>query len=187
MYRAQCTQLSCETERNVKTMSTAAKHLKENIPVSDLGPDSVTQITTELRKLLADVFALYLKTKNFHWHVSGVHFRDFHLLLDEQAGQILAMTDEIAERARKLGGSTLHSIGEIGRYQRIRDNNDEQMPARGMIAELYSDNQGLIRYLRAAHQICEQHHDVATNSLIEGWIDETERRTWFLSQILQEP
>lgn len=168
-------------------MSTAAKHLKEALPVSDLGPESVAQITTELRRLLADVFALYLKTKNFHWHVSGVHFRDFHLLLDEQAAQILAMTDEIAERARKIGGNTLHSIGEVAKYQRIRDNNDEKIAARDMVAELFSDNRELTRHLRAAHQICEQHHDVATNSLIEAWIDESERRTWFLSQILQEP
>lgn len=161
--------------------------MKESAPISDLGPDSVAQITPELRKLLADVFALYLKTKNFHWHVAGVHFRDFHLLLDEQATQILAMTDAIAERARKLGGTTLHSVGEIAKYQRIRDNNEERVPARNMLAELCADNQALTRHLRAAHQICEEHHDVATNSLIEAWIDETERRAWFLSQILQEP
>ncbi|MFP5230296.1 MAG: Dps family protein [Acidobacteriota bacterium] len=161
--------------------------MKEPIPISDLGPDSVAQITPELRKLLADVFALYIKTKNFHWHVAGVHFRDFHLLLDEQATQLLAMTDEIAERARKLGGTTLHSVGEIAKYQRIRDNNDQQVAARNMLAELCTDNQELTRHLRTAHQICEQYHDVATNSLIEAWIDETERRTWFLLQILQEP
>lgn len=168
-------------------MSTVTKHPKEMVPVSDLGPDSVAQITTELRRLLADVFTLYLKTKNFHWHINGVHFRDFHLLLDEQAAQLFGMTDALAERARKLGGTTLHSVSEIVRYQRIRDNNHEQLTSRSMMAELFSDNRELTRYLRAAHQICEQHHDVATNSMIEAWIDETERRSWFLSQILQEP
>lgn len=168
-------------------MTTTARHAKEVALVSDLGPDSTAQIIPELRKLLADVFALYLKTKNFHWHVGGIHFRDVHLLLDEQAAQILSMTDEIAERARKLGGTTLHSIGEVARHQRIRDNNDEHLPAKNMIAELCADNQALTRYLRTAHQICEQHHDVATNSKIEVWIDETERRTWFLTQMLQEP
>jgi starvation-inducible DNA-binding protein len=174
------------SERKEKVMSTVTKHLKETALVSDLGPEPVLQITAELRKLLADTFALYFKAKNFHWHIGGPHFRDLHLLLDEQAAQILAMTDEIAERARKLGGTTLHSIGEIARYQRIRDNNDEHLTAKQMLAELRGDNQALIRFLRAAHQICEQHHDVGTNSLIEPWIDEAERRSWFLSQNLQE-
>lgn len=167
-------------------MSTVSKHTKETVVISDLGPDSVVQITAELRKLLADTFALYLKTKNFHWHIGGPHFRDLHLLLDEQAGQLLAMTDEIAERARKLGGTTLHSIGEIASHQRIRDNNDEQITAKHMLEELRMDNQALVRYLRTAHQICEQNHDVATNSLVEPWIDETERRIWFLSQSVLE-
>lgn len=167
-------------------MSTVTKSAKETAVISDLGQESVVQITAELRKLLADTFALYLKTKNFHWHIGGPHFRDLHLLLDEQAVQLLAMTDEIAERARKLGGTTLHSIGEIARYQRIRDNNDDQVTAERMLEELRGDNQSLVRFLRTAHQICEQQHDVATNSLIEPWVDETERRIWFLSQSIQE-
>ena len=165
-------------------MDHPAKAVREATLTSDLGPDSVAQITVELRKLLADTFALYFKTKSFHWHISGAHFRDYHLLLDEQAGQLLAMTDEIAERARKLGGTTLHSVGEVAHNQRIRDNNDQLISTKNMLAELRADNQALTRFLRTAHQICEQHHDVATNSMIETWIDETERRTWFLSQIV---
>jgi starvation-inducible DNA-binding protein len=150
---------------------------------SDLGRDAVQAITKELRPLLADVFALYLKTKNFHWHMSGRNFRDYHLLLDEQATQIYGMTDDIAERARKLGGSTLHSISDITKHQRLKDNNAETVTPREMIAELRADNQQLTRHLRSAHEICEEHNDVATTSLIEVWIDETERRTWFLREI----
>jgi starvation-inducible DNA-binding protein len=163
-------------------MNHPSKSVKEATLISDLGPDSVAHITLELRKLLADVFALYLKTKNFHWHIAGPHFRDYHLLLDEHAAQILAMSDEIAERSRKLGGTTLHSIGEISQNQRIRDNNDHSVSAKNMLTELRADNQALLRFLRTAHQVCEQHHDVATNSMIEPWIDQTERRIWFLSQ-----
>lgn len=165
-------------------MNHPAKTAKETSLISDLGPDSVAHITLELRKLLADVFALYFKTKNFHWHIAGAHFRDYHLLLDEQAAQILAMTDDIAERARKLGGASLHSIGEVTHNQRIHDNNDQLVSTKNMLAELRTDNQSLLRFLRTAHQVCEQHHDVATNSMIEPWIDQTERRIWFLSQIV---
>ena len=153
---------------------------------SDLGTDAVVEISGALRKLLADVFTLYLKTKNFHWHMSGRHFRDYHLLLDEQATQIFAMTDDVAERARKLGGTTIRSISDISRHQRLKDNNAEFVAPREMIAELRRDNQQLTRELRSAHELCERRDDVATASLIENWIDETERRTWFLSEVLNE-
>jgi starvation-inducible DNA-binding protein len=126
------------------------------------------------------VFALYVKTKNFHWHMSGPHFRDYHLLLDEQAAQVFAMTDDIAERARKIGGTTLRSVGDIGRHQRLHDNDEDFVTPDDILAELCSDNQQLARSLRAAHAVCDEHNDVATASLIEVWIDQTERRTWFL-------
>ena len=151
-------------------------------PITDLGHTEVTEICDALRPLLADVFALYMKTKNFHWHIGGRHFRDYHLLLDEQAAQVFAMTDEIAERARKLGGATLRSIGDIARHQRLRDNDAESVGALDMLCELRDDNRQLARYLRAAHELCDTHNDVATASLIEAWIDETERRTWFLRE-----
>ena len=153
---------------------------------TDLSGDAVVEISGELRKLLADVFALYLKTKNFHWHMSGRHFRDYHLLLDEHGEQIFAMTDDIAERARKLGGTTLHSISDISKHQRLKDNNAEGVAPEDMLSELRADNQGLTRNLRSAHELCDKHNDVATASLIENWIDETERRTWFLSEIVNE-
>jgi starvation-inducible DNA-binding protein len=139
-----------------------------------------------LRPLLADVFALYLKTKNFHWHISGPHFRDYHLLLDEQASQIFAMTDDIAERARKRGGTTIHSIGEITRLQRIKDNDANRVSAEAMLVELREDNRHLADTLGAAHELCDREGDVATASLIENWIDETERRVWFLHETLGE-
>ena len=139
-----------------------------------------------LRSLLADVFALYVKTKNFHWHIAGPHFRDYHLLLDEQAAQVFAMTDEIAERARKLGGTTMHSIGEIARRQRITDNDANRVPAESMLAELREDNRQLADALRSSHELCDREGDVATASLIENWIDETERRVWFLHETLGE-
>ncbi|MGD0436818.1 MAG: DNA starvation/stationary phase protection protein [Bryobacteraceae bacterium] len=144
--------------------------------------DAVVEISAVLREMLADVFALYLKTKNFHWHMSGPHFRDYHLLLDEQAEQIFDMTDDIAERARKLGGATIRSIGDIARHQRLKDNNEEFVAPTAMLAELGADNDHLLRSLRAVHEICEGYKDVATASLIENWIDETERRIWFLSE-----
>jgi starvation-inducible DNA-binding protein len=151
---------------------------------SDLDRKGVTEITGSLREMLADVFALYLKTKNFHWHMSGRHFRDYHLLLDEQSDQIFAMTDDIAERARKIGGKTIHSISEISKHQRIKDNNEEFVEPIDMLAELCRDNQQLTRSFRAAHEVCEKYNDVATASLIEVWIDQTERRNWFLSEIV---
>ena len=146
--------------------------------------EAVTAISEVLRPLLADVFCLYVKTKNFHWHMSGRHFRDYHLLLDEQAEQIFAMTDEIAERARKLGGTTLRSIGDIARHQRLKDNDRDRITALDMLADLLDDNRRLAGFLRSAHEMCERHGDVATTSLIEVWIDQTERRSWFLSQTL---
>jgi starvation-inducible DNA-binding protein len=152
---------------------------------SDLGAQASKDISAGMNGVLADVFALYLKTKNFHWHMSGPHFRDYHLLLDEHAAQIFAMTDDIAERARKLGASTLHSIGDISRHQRLKDNNEEFAAPEDMLMELCADNQQLTRFLRSAHQVCDDHNDVATTSLIENWIDETERRTWFLSETIR--
>jgi starvation-inducible DNA-binding protein len=153
---------------------------------TDLEHEGVTEISSELRKLLADVFGLYMKTKNFHWHMSGRHFRDYHLLLDEQSDQIFAMTDDIAERARKIGGTTLHSIGEIARFQRLEDNSQEFVLPKQMLTELLADNQKLTAYLRATHEVCEKYNDVATASLIETWIDQTERRTWFLFESAQD-
>ena len=172
-------------EKNgITLMQPGNKGLTET--VTDLSGDAVVEITGALRQLLADVFALYLKTKNFHWHMSGPHFRDYHLLLDEQSDQIFAMTDEIAERARKIGGKTLHSIGEISSHQRLKDNNDDFVPPEEMLYELRGDNLDLTRYLRSTHELCERYNDVATASLIENWIDQTERRTWFLSEVVAE-
>jgi starvation-inducible DNA-binding protein len=153
-------------------------------PTADLGRDGVADISSRLRQLLADVFALYVKTKNFHWHITGRNFRDFHLLLDEQAEQIFAMTDDIAERTRKIGGVTLHSIGDIARNQRLKDNDQQSVSPKDMLAELCTDNRELTRFLRLTHEVCEEYGDVATTSLIENWIDQTERRTWFLSEII---
>jgi starvation-inducible DNA-binding protein len=147
---------------------------------SDLRANAVRDIAGALNVLLADVFALYLKTKNFHWHMSGPHFRDYHLMLDEQADQIFAVTDPVAERVRKLGGQTLHSIGQIGRLQRVLDNDADYVTPMDMLAELRNDNRQLVTSLREVHGLCDEHADVATASLIEVWIDEAERRTWFL-------
>ena len=151
---------------------------------ADLGREAVDEISTQLRRLLADVFALYLKTKNFHWHMTGPHFRDYHLLLDEQAEQIFAMTDTIAERSRKIGGTTLRSIGDVTRNQRLRDSDGESLSPEQMLGELRTDNRELTRFLRLAHEVCDRYNDVATASLIEVWIDETERRTWFLAEVV---
>ncbi len=150
---------------------------------TDLTRSASKDISGAMNAILADVFALYLKTKNFHWHMSGPHFRDYHLLLDEQAEQLFAMTDPIAERIRKIGGLTLRSIGHISRIQRVLDNDAEYVEPLDMIAELADDNKTMTARLREAHNVCDEHRDVATASLIEVWIDETERRTWFLSEI----
>ena len=147
---------------------------------TDLGSNARRDIAAALNVLLADMFALYLKTKNFHWHVSGPHFRGLHLLFDEQADQIFATTDDIAERVRKIGGVTLHSIGEIARLQRIPDNDADYVDPLDMVEELRSDNQALVASLREVHDLCDEENDVATASLIESWIDQAERRVWFL-------
>jgi len=147
---------------------------------TDLSAKATKDISGAMNLILADVFALYLKTKNFHWHLSGPHFRDYHLMLDEHGDQIFAMTDAIAERVRKVGGVTLHSIGHISRTQRILDNDADYVEPQGMLAELREDNKTLAARLREAHDVCDEHRDIATASLIEVWIDEAERRTWFL-------
>jgi starvation-inducible DNA-binding protein len=147
---------------------------------TDLKAEAIKEVAAAMNAILADVFALYLKTKNFHWHLSGPHFRDYHLLLDEHGDQLFAMTDAIAERVRKIGGTTLRSIGHIARLQRVADNDAEYVEAEDMLAELREDNKILAARLREAHNVCDEHRDIATASLIEVWIDETERRTWFL-------
>jgi starvation-inducible DNA-binding protein len=168
--------------------SKEALKLRPSAPLhtpSDLKTDAARDIAAAMNSILADVFALYLKIKNFHWHVSGPHFRDYHLLLDEQAAQIFAMTDPIAERVRKVGGSTLRSIGHIARLQTVHDNDAESVQALDMLAELRDDNRQLAARLRKAHDVCDEHRDIATASLIEVWIDETEQRTWFLFEVAQ--
>ena len=160
----------------------AARH--EHLGTStDLGADATRDISAALNGLLADVFALYLKTKNFHWHMSGPHFRDYHLLLDEHGDQIFAMTDPIAERVRKLGGNTIRSIGHISRQQRIPDNDAAYVTPQDMLAELREDNRKLVSIMRAAHDTCDEYNDVASTSLLEVWIDEAERRSWFLFEM----
>lgn len=163
------------------TMSTAVE--RRNAPIttsSDLGTNAVHDISGAMTNLLADVFALYVKTKNFHWHMSGRHFRDYHLMLDEQADQIFMMTDAIAERVRKIGGRTIHSIGDINRRQRLLDNDVNFVTPEDMLAELRSDNLQVLGFMRQTHELCDEFSDVATASLLENWIDETERRVWFL-------
>ena len=156
---------------------------RQRAPLStptDLTAEAIRDVSGALNAILADVFALYIKTKNFHWHLSGPHFRDYHLLFDEQADQIFAMTDPIAERVRKIGASTITSIGHIARLQRVLDNDVSYVVPEDMLAELCEDNKTLAARLREAHNVCDEYRDVATASLIEVWIDETERRTWFL-------
>jgi starvation-inducible DNA-binding protein len=166
-------------ETHVRTSKDA--HVRERLGTpTDLKSEATRDISAALAGLLADVFALYMKTKNFHWHMSGPHFRDYHLLLDEHGDQIFAMTDPMAERARKIGGTTLRSVGDISRKQRILDNDAEYVDPKDMLAELRDDNKALTASLRAVHNVCDDHGDVATASLLEVWIDETERRTWFL-------
>ncbi|MBB6144430.1 starvation-inducible DNA-binding protein [Silvibacterium bohemicum] len=147
---------------------------------TDLSPEATKDISAALEALLADVFVLYVKTKNFHWHMSGPHFRDYHLLLDDHGDQIFAMTDDIAERARKVGGTTIRSIGHIARVRRIADNDATYVEPLDMLAELLEDNRQLLAEMRQMHNTCDEYHDVATASLLENWIDQTERRIWFL-------
>jgi len=168
--------------------STAAAVPKEDknlLTPTDLDRKGTAQIGEELRHLLADTFALYLKTKNFHWHMSGPHFRDYHLLLDEQADQIFEITDAIAERARKIGETTLHSISEISKYQRLSDNSKPFVEPKLMLAELHNDNLQLVEYMRNTHEITSNQNDVATTSLLENWIDQAERRGWFLFETIR--
>ena len=153
---------------------------------TDLKPAATKDIAGAMNAILADVFALYLKTKNFHWHMSGPHFRDYRLLLDEQADQLFAMTDAIAERVRKIGGSTLKSVGHISRLQRVQDNDVDYVQPQDMLAEVREDNKELAARLREVHNVCEEHRDIATASLLEVWIDETERRTWFLFEAARQ-
>ena len=167
----------------MKKTATAELEHRQAAPLAtptDLKGNATKDISATMNAILADVFALYLKTKNFHWHMSGPHFRDYHLLLDEHGDQIFAMTDPIAERVRKIGGHTIKSIGQIHSLQRVLDNDAEYVEPEDMLAELREDNQTLVSRLREAHEVCEEHNDVATASLIEVWIDESERRTWFL-------
>src|SRR6202034_2994909 len=169
-------------ETNVR--SSKDVHVRERLGTpTDLKSEATRDISAALAGLLADVFALYMKTKNFHWHMSGTHFRDYHLLLDEHGDQIFAMTDDIAERVRKLGGVTIHSIGHIGRLQRLSDNDAEYVDPLDMLAEVREDNRALLASMREAHELCDEENDVATASLLEVWIDETERRIWFLFEI----
>ena len=147
---------------------------------TDLPKDAVEKISASLNTLLADAFALYVKTKNFHWHVSGRHFHDYHLMLDEQSDAIFATTDQLAERVRKLGGITLRSIGQIGKMQTIKDNNESYVPPRDMLRELMEDNKHMAAAMRKAHKLADEHEDSGTAGLLETFIDETERRTWFL-------
>jgi starvation-inducible DNA-binding protein len=161
--------------KNVKSRQAAALATP-----TDLGANATKDISGGLNILLADVFALYFKTKNFHWHVSGPHFRDYHLMLDEQADEIYAMGDPIAERVRKLGGTTIRSVGQITKLQRLLDNDADYVTPEDMLAELRDDNRQLTASMRTLHELCDEHNDVATASLIENWIDETEKRTWFL-------
>src|SRR5246127_1702353 len=163
-----------------KAKDAAALRLAPLDTPTDLRANAVPEISAALNAMLADMFALYLKTKNFHWHVSGPHFRDYHLLLDDQGEQIFATTDDIAERVRKIGGTTVRSIGHVARLQRVLDNDAEYVTPLDMLAELRDDNKQLAASLRETHGLCDEHDDVATASLLEVWIDEAERRTWFL-------
>ena len=195
MYEAHSFSYDCkvtsEKHLMIKPNSRKTSELRQRrdsplLTPTDLTRSATKDITGVMNAILADVFALYLKTKNFHWHMSGRHFRDYHLLLDEHADQLFAMTDPIAERIRKIGGLTLRSIGHISRTQRVLDNDAEYVEPLDMIAELADDNKTLATRLREAHNVCDEHRDVATPSLIEVWIDETERRTWFLSEIKRD-
>jgi starvation-inducible DNA-binding protein len=167
-----------ETKPESEARRTAAHNQR-----TDIAPESVKEISGALTALLADVFALYVKTKNFHWHMSGLHFRDYHLLLDEHGDQLFAMTDDIAERVRKIGGTTLRSIAHIARIKRIADNDAEYVTPEDMLSELWEDNKSLVLSMRSVHDLCDEAGDVASTSVLENWIDETQRRAWFLYEI----
>jgi len=164
----------------VRALDPRAKTVASLDTPTDLSSEAVQEISAKLKEILATTFALYVKTKNFHWHSSGPHFRDYHLMLDEQSEQIFAITDDIAERARKIGGTTLRSIGEIGKLQGIKDNDDDFVAPGDMLRELMNDNKALVAAMREAHEVADKGGDVATTSFLENWIDEAERRTWFL-------
>jgi starvation-inducible DNA-binding protein len=173
--------LAVDALKTGATSDTTGKAQRTVVPaINALTTEEIRDISGALNALLADFFALYLKTKNFHWHVSGPHFRDYHLLLDEQAAQLIGTSDAMAERVRKIGGVTLHSIGQIGRLQRVLDNDADYVTPLDMLSELREDNQHLAARMLEAHNVCEEHHDVATASLLEVWIDEAEQRAWFL-------
>lgn len=168
------------TTTEILKSKTSEKRKAPLLTPTDLRTSASRDIAGAMNAILADIYAIYLKTKNFHWHMSGPHFRDYHLLLDEQACQLFDMTDAIAERIRKLGGTTLRSIGHIGRVQRVLDNNSDYVTPDDMLAELREDNKTLTKHLREAHNLCNGHHDIATVSLIDTWINESEQRVWFL-------
>ena len=171
----------------MSTLSKAAERRKAPLQTpSNYDTNAIKDLSGALNAMLADTFALYLKTKNYHWHMSGPNFRDYHLLLDEHADQLFAMTDEIAERVRKIGGTTLHSIGHIARLQRVSDNDADYVTPQDMLAELREDNKDFAARMKETHDLCDEHGDVATASLIENWIDETERRVWFLYESTRE-
>lgn len=170
-----------------KTSSGKQQDIAKLATPTDLGEAARKEVSAGLTKLLADVFALYVKTKNFHWHVSGPHFRDYHLLLDDQSALVFAMVDPIAERARKLGGTTLRSVGEIVSLKRLSDNDEAFVSPESMLSELRTDNESLVRYMRELHELCDDKDDVATASLLENWIDQTEERVWFLFETTRQP
>ena len=174
------------TKKTVKSAVISRRNAPLITP-TDLSTSATKDISAAMNGILMDVFALYLKTKNFHWHMSGPHFRDYHLLLDDQGDQLYAMTDPIAERVRKIGGTTLRSIGQIARNQRVLDNDATYVEPLDMLAELREDNKTMAHSLREAHHVCDEHGDIGTASLIEVWIDETERRTWFLFEASRAP
>lgn len=183
------TKAKTKAKRAPKTVNASDLRARRELPLrtpSDLSREATRDIAGALNGLLADVFALYLKTKNFHWHVSGPHFRDYHLMLDEQAAQLFAMTDPLAERVRKVGGTTLRSIGHIARNQRVLDNDADYVDPMDMLAELADDNKALTARLREAHGVTDEARDIASSSLLEGWIDEAERRTWFLFEATRQ-
>src|SRR5215468_3046347 len=163
-------------------MSQDTKHM----PHTDIAPEAVKDIAGALTALLADVFSLYVKTKNFHWHMSGSHFRDYHLLLDEHGDQLFAMTDDIAERARKIGGTTIRSVGHIARVKRVADNDADYVTPKDMLSELWEDNKALVRFMKSLHVLCDDAGDVASTSLLENWIDEAQRRAWFLYETCRD-
>ena len=170
----------------VRALDTTRKPAPALDTPTDLSNEAVSKLSTKLNEILADAFALYLKTKNFHWHVSGPHFRDYHLLLDEQSEQIFGTTDELAERVRKIGGTTLRSIGHIAKLQTISDNNDDFVPAHEMLRELMNDNKHVAASMRECHELADKYEDAATGGLLENFIDETERRTWFLFEATRD-